>query len=637
LKRYLATAMVPLVETTVPLVDVAVFCLLIFNGASLRFSNAASLAAAMILNYLLKVRATVVAEKRTRDLRLHGQLLVVVFMALFLRGGVLSLLSLGWGWPAQVSILFAVIASLAVTTPGFSYALSPADADARPRALAIGLIGYALMLRLAYLGSVELLPEEAYYWNYSRHLDIGYLDHPPMVAWLIRLGTAAFASSQFGVRIGALCCGVITSVFTYRLTRKLFGEASALAALVLAQVLPFFFLSGLLITPDAPLTAAWAASLYFLEDALVTGRSAAWWRVGLSLGIGMVSKYTICLLIPVTLVFMLWDHKSRRWWWRWEPYAAALVAAAIFSPVIAWNAQHEWASFTFQTVRRLADPAKFTLHRLLASALVLITPTGVAAIAAALLFAKPAGAFALAGAGDSDAARRRHFITLAVIVPLAAFAMFSLLHEVKLDWTGALWTAALPIMAVGMVKTLTPASGLHAWIRGAWVPTLLTLLLFYGAGLHYLVLGLPGLGYSKHTELVPVGWRDLSRLVGETAAQYRMQSGTDPLIVGMDHYAIASELAFYGAERTQSEVPTTSLHLFGGVGLMYAQWTPAPLQEGRTLLMVAWDPRDLTGKDIESHAERFGPVEDDVLMRDGRVVRHFYHRFALNYHSVPRP
>jgi dolichol-phosphate mannosyltransferase len=629
LKRRLATA-------TVPLVDVGVFCVLIFTGASLRFSNAASLAAAMILNYLLKVRSTIVAE-RTRDLRLHGRMIVVIVMALFLRGGVLSLLSLGWGWPAQVSILFAVIASLAVTTPGFSYALSSAEPGARSRALAIGLIGYAVMLRLVYLGSVELLPEETYYWNYSRHLDTGYLDHPPMVAWLIRLGTAAFGQSQFGVRIGAVCCGVITSVFTYRLTLKLFGEASALAALVLVQALPFFFLSGLLMTPDAPLTAAWAAAVYFLHDALVTGRSGAWWRMGLSLGIGMLSKYTICLIVPVALAFMLWDQKSRRWWWRWEPYAAALVAVAIFSPVILWNAQHEWASFAFQTVRRLADPAKFTLHRLLASALVLITPTGVVAVGAALLGAKPAGAFALAGAGDGDAARRKLFMTLAVIVPLSAFALFSLRHDVKLDWTGALWTAALPIMAVGMVGTLAPSSGLHAWIRGAWAPTLLAVLLIYGVGLHYLVLGLPGLGYSQHIELIPVGWRDLSGQVGETAAQYRAKTGVDPLIVGMDRYAIASELAFYGAERTRSEVPTSSSHLFGGVGLMYALWAPAPLQEGRTLLLVAWDPADLTGKTVESHAERFGPVEDDVLMREGQVVRHYYHRFAYNYRSVARP
>jgi hypothetical protein len=73
------------------------------------------------------------------------------------------------------------------------------------------------------------------------------------------------------------------------------------------------------------------------------------------------------------------------------------------------------------------------------------------------------------------------------------------------------------------------------------------------------------------------------------------------------------------------------------MGLMYARWTPPELQEGRNLLLIAWDPNELAGKTIESHAERWGPVEDDVLSRDGRVVRHYYHRFAYNYRRVSRP
>jgi dolichol-phosphate mannosyltransferase len=575
----------------------------------------------------------VVAGGRTRDWRLYCQLLTVSLMALFLRGGVLGLLSLNWGWPAQISIIFAVIAGLAVTTPGYSRTLSSAEGGAR--ALAIGLIAYAFALRLVYLDSVELLPEEAYYWNYSRHLDIGYLDHPPMVAWLIRAGTAVFGQSQFGVRAGALCCAVITSVFTYRLTRNLFDEASALVALVLAQALPFFFLSGLLMTPDAPLTAAWAASLYYLERTLVAGRSEAWWRAGLSLGIGAISKYSIGLLVPVTLAFMLWDHKSRRWLWRWEPYVAALLAVAIFSPVILWNAQHEWASFAFQTSRRLAETPRFALHKLIASTLILITPTGVLAVAAALISAQSADAKP-AHAGGNDAARGRLFINMAILVPLAMFALFSLRHEVKLDWTGAPWIAAVPVMAAGMISTAT-LSGFRAWIRAAWAPTLVTMLLIYAAGLHYLVMGLPGLGYGKHIELIPVGWHDFSRRVAETAAAVRKETGVDPLIVGMDRYAIASEVAFYGAKATKSVVQTSSAHLFGGIGLMYERWTPPELQVGRTLLLVAWDREDLTGKTIQSHAERLGPVEDETLSRDGQIVRHYYQRLAYNYRTNPRP
>jgi dolichol-phosphate mannosyltransferase len=642
LNRHLATALIPLV-------DIVLFCILIADGRSLRTSHLTSFCVAMTLNYLLKIRSTLATERlegerrgplghgplgRGPQWRLHGRILAVICMALFVRGGVLGSLSGTWGWPVQLSIVFAVLAGLTVTGVGISLALPPARSDARPQALAIGLVVYAVVLRLAYLGSVELLPEETYYWNYSRHLDIGYLDHPPLTAWLIRLGTAVFGQTAFGIRIGAFGCALIASAFTLRLARNLYGAKVATSALALAQVLPFFFLSGLLMTPDAALTAAWAGCMYYLERALIAGRPAAWWGVGIALGLGMISKYSIGLLVPVTLAFMMWDRPSRRWWRRWEPYGGALLALAIFSPVILWNAQHDWASFAFQTARRLAEAPRFALHKLLASILVLLTPIGALAVVLAFARTTPVNGGG-AGLGD-DPARRQRFMAVSIFLPLSVFAIFSLRHEVKLDWTGAPWTAALPIMAVGMVANAANAAGIRAWLRRAWVPTLVTLLLIYGAGLHYLVLGLPGLGYGKHTELVPVGWRDFSRRIAVIAEETRAATGREPLLVGMDRYAIASELAFYSTRRADTVIETSSAHLFGGVGLMYERWTPAAQQEGRTLLLIAWDPNDLAGPAIESRAERLGPIEDETLTRDGKVVRHYYHRLAYNYRTSPR-
>ena len=188
------------------------------------------------------------------------------------------------------------------------------------------------LLRLVYSSQVELLPEETYYWNYSRHLDLGYLDHPPMVAWLIHAGTTLFGETEFGIRSGAILCGAIASVYVYRLTRDLFGEDSALVALALMQALPFFFFSGLMMTPDVPLTAAWAALLYYLEQALIRGRTCAWWRAGLCLGLGLLSKYTILMVAPAAFIFMVWDAPSRRWFRHWAPYAALISVPGDFFP-----------------------------------------------------------------------------------------------------------------------------------------------------------------------------------------------------------------------------------------------------------------------------------------------------------------
>ena len=595
-----------------PLLDILAFCAFTGAGLSLRASNAYAFALGYALSLLLRWPALRAAEP-VAAWRTGLRCAAAGLMALFLRAGVLALLAQRCGWAPQIGIVFAVALGLMVTAP-------------RWRNAAVALIVYAFVLRLVYAGAVEMMPEETYYWNYSRHLSIGYLDHPPMVAWLIRAATAVFGQTEFGVRAGALLCGAVTSIFVYKLTRNLFGAATALAALLLVQALPYFFLSGLLMTPDAPLAAAWAASLYFLERALIGNQSRAWWFAGICLGAGMISKYSIALLGPVAAAFMVWDPQARRWWIRPAPYVGALLALIIFSPVIIWNAQHEWASFAFQTSRRLAETPQFALHKLIGSIIVLITPTGLLAVIAATFRRHAADETA-------DAARRRRLFNLAIFIPLSVFALFSLRHEVKLDWTGAPWTAALPAMALVMVNKEPWMGGFARWIRAAWMPTIVVMMLIFGLGLNYLVLGIPGLGYDKHIEAIPVGWRDLSAHVIDAADAYRKETGTEPLIVGMDRYAIASELAFYGGARTAAGLQTANSDLFGGMGLMYGRWMPPKAQDGRNLLLVAWSPGELDDEYIHARVERLGPIEDDVLMRDGILIRHYYHRLAFNYRS----
>jgi dolichol-phosphate mannosyltransferase len=614
-----------------PIADALIFIAAVGAGAAVSLAHIGSFACAGVLNYFLTVRTVVVAEGRARDSRLYAHLLVVALAALFLRGGVLAAL-IGWGLPAQWAILLAVAATFAMMRAGNSLCLSTRawalGNGVRWRALAVGLIVCAALLRLIYCGQVELLPEEAYYWNYSRHLDIGYLDHPPMVAWLIRLGTAVFGDTELGVRSGAVCAAVITSFFIYRLTRNLFDEASALVALVLMQLLPFFFFSGILMTPDAPLTAAWAALLYYLERALIADRACAWWGAGVSLGLGLLSKYTILMVVPAALIFMVWDARSRHWLRHWLPYAAGGLAVAIFSPVIYWNAAHDWASFAFQTSRRLAQTPQFSLHRLLLSALVLLTPAGALSLVATLW-----------GTGDAvvrDDLRRRRFLQLSVLTPLAVFFAFSLRHEVKLDWTGTLWLAAVPVLAFAAVSPSDlAAKGARAWARAAWVPTLVFLTLVYGAVLHYFVLGLPGVGYAGHMEVIPIGWRSMGGQLAAVENDIREKTGAEPLIVGTDRYEIASELAFYAPDHARSVSQTSSDTLFGGVGLMYKLWFSAKLAQGRNVLLVGWNAQDLGGAEIESRVGRLDPVAEGELQRDGKPIRHYYYRLAYDYRDNP--
>jgi dolichol-phosphate mannosyltransferase len=606
-----------------PLADVGIFIWAQAAGLTLTAAHIVSFACAVLLNYPLTVRASVCAAGRSREPRIYVHLLVVALAVLFLRGGVLALL-VGWGLPAQWAILFVAAVSAWLLRAGNSLCLSTGvwnlGGGMQWRALAVALVICAALLRVIYGSRVELLPEETYYWNYSRHLDLGYLDHPPMVAWLIRGGTALFGTTEFGVRFGAMITAAIASLFVYRLTRNLFDEASALVALVLVQLLPFFFFGGIMITPDAPLTAAWAALLYYLERALIADRACAWWGVGISLGLGLLSKYTILMIAPAAFIFMVWDPQARHWLRHWLPYTVMVLALVIFSPVIYWNATHEWASFAFQTSRRLAEAPRFSLHKLILSVLVLLTPAGAVGLWGALW-------------GNVEP-RRRLFMQLSVLVPLTVFFVFSLRHEVKLDWTGTLWIAAVPSLAFAVVSGWEHGTrGLQGWVRSAWPPTLVILTLILGGALHYLVLGLPGVGYGEHMELVPVGWRTLGERATALKDDIRRKTGTEPLTVGMDRYNIASELAFYAPDRTRSVAETTSGHLFGGLGLMYERWFPAKAQEGRDLLLIGFKAEDLRAPEVEARAQEWGPIGDGVLTRDGQVIRRYYYRFAHHYRA----
>jgi len=599
--------------------DFVVFFFAVRGGMRVLDAHLVSCAVGLVLLYVLKARGG--------NLRQHIHLLVVSALAVFLRGAVLGLLTNVWGWPALVSIVFAILATLAVAIPGYRYSLATTTwkigSGDRWRVAVIALVAISFLLRLFYLGQVELLPEDSYYWNYSQHLDLGYLDHPPMVAWLIWIGTHVFGGSEFGVRIGALCCAGVAAFFSYRLTRNLFGEEAALVALVLLQVMPFFFLAGLLMTPDAPLTAAWSATLYFLERALLGGQARAWLFAGLTIGLGLISKYTIGMLVPVAFLFVLLDPPSRPWLFRWQPYVALVIAGLLFSPVILWNAQHEWASFAFQTSRRLAERPRFSLHRLLISALVLLTPTGLLTLFASPLSRRPES-------------RRWLFLQLAVLVPLSVFVVFSVRHDVKIDWTGALWLGAVPALAASIVEFGKPGvRGFRAWLHSAWGPTAVVMILLLGTGLHYLALGLPGVGYSTHLELVPVGWRDLGRQVQAKADELRKQTGLEPVIVGMDRYELASQLTFYAPDHARSVRETSSRNLFGAQGLMYGRWEKDLGIGERPLLLVAWDPHDIADEFTVPYGATVGPMETGFLARDGVPIRDFHYRILKGYRKPP--
>ncbi|NDC39446.1 MAG: phospholipid carrier-dependent glycosyltransferase, partial [Proteobacteria bacterium] len=186
------------------------------------------------------------------------------------------------------------------------------------------------------------------------------------------------------------------------------------------------------ITPDAPMVAAWAAAIYFLVCIIQGGSSVPWrhWLgLGVSLGLGLLSKYSIALVGLAAFITFIVDRDLRRWFLRLEPYLAAALAITIFSPVIYWNATNDWASFAFQGTRRLSQVPEFALHEALAHLLLMVSPVGFF-VAIAVVLGKAHGTVL------TSHAREVRFLKFAFAVPVAVFLFSSLRHEPRFTWMG---------------------------------------------------------------------------------------------------------------------------------------------------------------------------------------------------------
>ena len=59
------------------------------------------------------------------------------------------------------------------------------------------LVGLMTALRVIYASAIDLRTDEAYYWTWSKESVLSFLDHPPMIAWFIRFGTAIFGERHY--------------------------------------------------------------------------------------------------------------------------------------------------------------------------------------------------------------------------------------------------------------------------------------------------------------------------------------------------------------------------------------------------------------------------------------------------------
>ncbi len=388
--------------------------------------------------------------------------------------------------------------------------------------MALAALAALTLLRLAVAASVPLAPDEAYYWVWSRALAAGYPDHPPMVALWIRLGTIMAGSGTLGVRLLAPPSIAIASLLLADAADRLLpGRGAGLRAAALLNATLLFGVGGVLMTPDAPLLAFWTACLWALARLLHSGDQRWWLAVGLFAGLAMVSKYTAALLWVGIAVWLLITPSTRPWLRRPAPWLGALVALAVFLPVVLWDAGHGWASFARQGGRiGLWHPelAIRFLGELFGGQIGLVTP---------LIFACFAGGIV---AATRQAWRTREPAwTLLAALTLPAVALFTehaLGDRVQGNWPAVIYPAAA-----------IAAGGLRAPIWRRLMPPAIAL----GLGITLLVY------LQASVPLLPAGIDPIARqLAGWDALAVQVDAVRREVgasYVAADQYGVASKLA----------------------------------------------------------------------------------------------
>jgi len=211
------------------------------------------------------------------------------------------------------------------------------------------LLASFAILRLLVIPTFGLGVDEAHYVLYGRFLDLSYFDHPPLVGWVQAALAWVFGENLYGARIGAVVAGVIDSVGIYALIQR--ATSNRRAALVGVFVLNVSFLFNalfLMLMPDTLLLGL-LVPILFVTLAIERENSVKnWLLLGLLLGLSGLSKYTAVLfLVPIAGYFF----SRRRFDLLRTPkmLPGVLVAFIIITPVLIWNIQHDWISFSYQS------------------------------------------------------------------------------------------------------------------------------------------------------------------------------------------------------------------------------------------------------------------------------------------------
>jgi 4-amino-4-deoxy-L-arabinose transferase-like glycosyltransferase len=393
-------------------------------------------------------------------------------------------------------------------------------------------------------GRWPLSADEAQYWEWSRRLDWSYYSKGPAVAYLIGLSTRLGGSTDFWVRLPAVALSTATAAIGYLLASRIFQSAQAgFLSLVILSVMPLYAVGAVLMTIDPPFVFCWGLAWLCLSRVRQRQGELAWYGAGIAFGLGLLSKYTMFMLVPCVGLWLLSAPRLRPWLRRREPYEACALGLLIFSPVVVWNARHGWYSLQHVFTQAGGASSRSLLAALTGGPEYLAAQLGVVSPLLFLLMAT-----AVRWAWREGVRRDREDLLLLVCASVPVFLFFqtwSFFTKVQANWAAhAYLTAAVAVAGWFQARTGAGVGGQsRRRLRRLLLVSLLLPALVIPVGFAPEIVEWVGLRPPAFLDLVSKrlrGWPELGQVVGEAMAK-----APQPPFLASDRYQIASQLAFY--------------------------------------------------------------------------------------------
>ena len=460
----------------------------------------------------------------------------------------------------------------------------------RPPALVLFVLALTV-IRLWAGGQSWLSEDEAYYRLWGLHPAAGYYDHPPMIGWWIAAGQALVGDNALAVRLMGIVATALGSLALWRTGLLLHGRRAAGWAVLFFNATILIGIGSLIATPDTPSVLFWGLTLWALAEWLKPGRqaNANWFlAVGLFAGLGLISKYSVLFLGAGIILWLVAMPRARTAFRTWQLWAGGILALLITTPVIWWNATHEWVSFAKQFGR--AVPHGWTLRfvgEFIGAELGLLNP----AIALIALVAIGVAVKRTVRGRDAGWA-----LPLLTSLPFFAYLVFHSLHaRVQANWPAPLFPA-LVLMAAFVAADIETRPGILAQglkiLRAIAVPlgVAVSLVIYVHA-----VTPLTGAFARKDPTFQLRGWPPIAREIEGLA------DAQGAAWVATSSYGLTGHLAF-ALHEAGAPLPVFQLD----ERLRYAMDpAPDPALLERPALYVTLARRDHS----ESLAQRFSKVE----------------------------